>query len=197
MTDLQTELLQSTRGSIVALDSATDVLPRNRGRDVLVTASYIGVDDTGARHDGKNGYCTAIGNDLFAYFESTDSKSRLNFLQVLRGKCRGYAINEVASDYWRQQKLPLEWLEKLDAGPACFVDAAAWEAYLAALGLTAKHLVRTATEGALLGTIIELGAAPDRRQRRHQRRPRLADGAFSAAWVGGRGGAAGAQRRWL
>lgn len=43
MTDLQTELHQSARGSIMALDSAADILPRNRGRDVLVTASYIGV----------------------------------------------------------------------------------------------------------------------------------------------------------
>ena len=43
MHDLQTEMLQSDRGSVMALDSAADVLPRNRGRDVLVTASYIGV----------------------------------------------------------------------------------------------------------------------------------------------------------
>ena len=51
----------------------------------LQTASWVGVDDTTARHDGKNGFCTAIGNDLFACFQSTDSKSRLNFLTVLRG----------------------------------------------------------------------------------------------------------------
>src|SRR5712692_1698524 len=34
----------------------------------LAESSYIGTDDTGARHQGKNGYCTVIGNDLFAYF---------------------------------------------------------------------------------------------------------------------------------
>jgi len=54
----------------------------------LTESSYIGVDDTGARHQGKNGYTTAIGNDLFAYFETTDCKSRLNFLQVLQGEQR-------------------------------------------------------------------------------------------------------------
>ena len=43
MSDLQTELLRSERGAIMALDSAADILARNRGRDVLVTASYIGV----------------------------------------------------------------------------------------------------------------------------------------------------------
>jgi hypothetical protein len=39
----------------------------------------VQVDDTGARHQGHNGFCTHIGNELFAYFESTDSKSRQNF----------------------------------------------------------------------------------------------------------------------
>ena len=43
MSDLQTELVRSERGAIMALDSAADILARNRGRDVLVTASYIGV----------------------------------------------------------------------------------------------------------------------------------------------------------
>lgn len=43
MKDLQTEMLRTDRGSVMALDSAADILPRNRGRDVLVTASYIGV----------------------------------------------------------------------------------------------------------------------------------------------------------
>ena len=31
MTDLQTEMFRSPRGAIMALDSAADVLPRNRG----------------------------------------------------------------------------------------------------------------------------------------------------------------------
>ena len=45
----------------------------------LETSSYVNVDDTGARHDGKNGCCTHVGNEKFAYFESTESKSRINF----------------------------------------------------------------------------------------------------------------------
>jgi len=51
MIDLQTVLFKSDRGDIVALDSAADVLPRNRGRDVLVTASYIGVLPARLVHD--------------------------------------------------------------------------------------------------------------------------------------------------
>ena len=39
----------------------------------LETAEYVHTDDTGARHQGQNGFCTVIGNDLFAYFSSTRS----------------------------------------------------------------------------------------------------------------------------
>ncbi len=37
----------------------------------LETATYVHTDDTGARHQGKNGYCTVIGNQWFSYFRST------------------------------------------------------------------------------------------------------------------------------
>jgi hypothetical protein len=129
----------------------------------LQTATYIGVDDTGARHDGKNGVCTAIGNDLFAYFESTDSKSRLNFLLVLRGPGTGYTINEVALAYCERQKLPQKLIALLNAGPGQFADEAAWQARLQELGITAERQVLIVTEGALLGQIIEQGAAADLR----------------------------------
>ena len=39
----QTELFASDRGRIMAMNSAYDVLPDNRGRDIVVNASYIGV----------------------------------------------------------------------------------------------------------------------------------------------------------
>jgi hypothetical protein len=126
----------------------------------LKESSYIGVDDTGARHQGKNGYCTAIGNDLFAYFQSTDSKSRLNFLTVLRGASTGYAINEVALAYWQRQKLAVGLIASLQAGPPRFADEAAWQARLRELGVTAERHVLIATEGALLGEVIEQGASP-------------------------------------
>ena len=77
---------------------------RGAGSGADRSRSYIGTDDTGARHQGKNGYCTAMGNDLFAYFESSDSKSRLNFLQVLQGSQRRYAINETTLAYWERHR---------------------------------------------------------------------------------------------
>src|SRR5262249_6882304 len=94
----------------------------------LVESSYVGTDDTGARHQGHNGYCTAIGNDLFAYFESSDSKSRLNFLHVLQGPQRDYAINETALAYWDRQQLPVAVRARLTQGPAAFAGEAAWTA---------------------------------------------------------------------
>ena len=127
----------------------------------LTESSYIGTDDTGARHQGKNGYCTAIGNELFAYFESTDSKSRLNFLQVLQGRQRDYAINETTLVYWERQKLAAALVQQLTQGPQAFVGEPAWQARLIELGITDERHVRIATEGALLGGLVARGVSPD------------------------------------
>jgi hypothetical protein len=59
----------------------------------LEVSRYINVDDTGARHQGKNGYCTYIGNAEFCFFESTQSKSRINFLKLLRAGHSDYCLN--------------------------------------------------------------------------------------------------------
>lgn len=147
------------------------ILTENKGpfhqeKDELLTAaltesSYVGTDDTGARHRGQNGYCTALGNDLFASFESTDSKSRLNFLQVLQGSQRDYAVNEVTLAYWERQKLAAAAVGQLTQGPHAFVGEPAWQARLAALAITGERHVRIATEGALLGGLVARGVAAD------------------------------------
>ncbi len=72
----------------------------------LKVSSYINVDDTGARHDGQNGYCTHIGNEHFAWFKSTDSKSRINFLNLLRCEYTNFVLNDQAFEYMAKQKLP-------------------------------------------------------------------------------------------
>jgi hypothetical protein len=127
----------------------------------LASARYIQVDDTGARHQGKNGYCTHIGNEFFAYFASTDSKSRLNFLEVLRGEARDYVINEGAVAYWQKYELSTALITALAEGPTHFVDAAAWNARLQTLGVTGARLVRITTEGALLGSLIAQGMSAE------------------------------------
>lgn len=141
-----------------------DVFHQEKGEILaagLSESSYVGTDDTGARHQGKNGYCTALGNDLFAFFESTNSKSRLNFLHVLQGSQRDYAVNETALAYWERQKLPAALFEQLSQEPREFADAEAWQARLTALAITDERHVRIATEGALLGGLIARGVSPD------------------------------------
>ncbi|NGX61767.1 MAG: hypothetical protein K940chlam9_01256 [Chlamydiae bacterium] len=39
----------------------------------LNEAPYVWTDDTGARHQHKNGYCTHIGGEFFAYYKTTFS----------------------------------------------------------------------------------------------------------------------------
>jgi hypothetical protein len=81
----------------------------------LSVSQYVHTDDTGARHDGKNGYCTHIGNELFAWFSSTESKSRINFLSCLgQGGSASYVLNVGALTYMEQQKLPPMLLARLE-----------------------------------------------------------------------------------
>jgi hypothetical protein len=124
----------------------------------LEISGYINVDDTGARHKGKNGYCTHIGNELFAWFESTDSKSRINFLKLLCGDKNEYVINPYALDYMSAQRLPRYQLERLrGCGKSVFENELKWKAALESMGLRTDLHIRIATEGALLGSIVENG----------------------------------------
>ena len=127
----------------------------------LAVSAYVQVDDTGARHQGHNGACTQIGNELFAFFASTDSKSRLNFLEILRRPHTDYVINEVATAYWERQKLARALVERLCQGPHEFADTTAWHARLRELEITGERHVRIASEGALLGSLIAHGVSPE------------------------------------
>jgi hypothetical protein len=127
----------------------------------LASSSYVHADDTVARHQGKPGYCTHVGNDFFASFRSTDSKDRVNFLQVLRGPHQDYVIDEVALAYFARQQLALAVSAALAAGARSFADAAAWQAHLGALGIRDGRQVRIATEGALLGSLMSHGVSAE------------------------------------
>ncbi len=133
---------------------------------VLVTglqiSSYINVDDTGARHDGENGVCTHIGNELFAWFESTEFKSRINFLSLLRAGQKDYHLIPEALEYMKLQKLPNTALLLLEKDEnKIFTNKEEWENHLQGLGITQKRHIQIATEGALLGSILEHGFNPN------------------------------------
>lgn len=121
----------------------------------LKVSSYVNVDDTGARHDGKNGYCTHIGNKLFAWFQSTDSKSRINFLELLRAGQKDYVINEDALEYMDNQGLAKFVISLLkDHSRKQFIDITEWQAHLKELQIVNHRHVKIATEGALIGSIL-------------------------------------------
>ena len=126
----------------------------------LEVSGYVNVDDTGARHKGKNGYCTHIGNELFAWFQSTESKSRINFLELLRAGHADYVLTAEALEYMRANTLPTAQLERLAGDDQGFANEAAWMAALAARDITKKRHIRIATEGALLGSVLQHGVNP-------------------------------------
>lgn len=127
----------------------------------LTQADYITVDDSGARHQGKNGYVTHIGNEFFAWFSSTPSKSRVNFLTLLNGGEDYYRLSPEALTYMREhkhRKIPKTLLDKLSASPVVeFADKEAWDKQLEQLNITDERHIRIATEGALIGALLHKG----------------------------------------
>ena len=140
------------------LDENRDVL-----RTGLETSPWVSVDDTGARHKAKNGFCTQIGNDRFTWFGSRSSKTRLNFLDLLRAGHTDFVLNDRAFDYMRGRGLAAPLIARLtEAGETRFVDQAAWQAHLNRLGIVSppqtglaviQDPVQIATEAAQWGSI--------------------------------------------
>jgi hypothetical protein len=151
-----------SRGTIDALLSA-DQQEFHAEKDALLkaglaTAPYISADDSGARHQGQNGYVTQIGNPYFAWFASTDSKSRINFLQLLCAGDIAYQINPAALCYMREQGLPQAPVQSLQRSiRQCIGDPHGWEAHLDTLSIDGERHRRIATEGALLGELDRRG----------------------------------------
>ena len=143
------------------ITEARDVL-----RAGLSTAAWITADDTGARHKASHGFCTQIGNAHFAWFGTTGSKSRLNFLELLRAGFDDYVINAEALAYMRGRALAAHVIVRLVEHPdKCFPDRKSWNAHLDALGVTALKVnpdpVLIVTEGALWGSVKAHGLLPD------------------------------------
>jgi len=153
-------------GQLNALLSADkDAFHQEKGAllsTALDVSGYVSVDDTGARHRGRNGYTTQIGNDLFAWFASTESKSRINFLQLLRAAHTDYCIDEQALAYMQHQRLAKAIVQRFEAHPRRhFDDHAQWEKHLLELGIKRERHRRIATEGALLGSVLRHTCASD------------------------------------
>lgn len=124
----------------------------------LQGSGHLNTDDTGARHNGKNGYCTHIGTPLVSYFKSTESKSRINFLEVLRGKYTDYVVSDECLDYMFDHGASDELLNLLeDASRKYFANFTKWIKHLRRLGIVSEKEQRLATEGALIGSLFSHG----------------------------------------
>ncbi len=159
-----------SKRQVVRLLSAgqDDFLAEARGvlRAGLETAAWISVDDTGARHEARNGVCTRIGDERFAWFATTFSKSRRNFLELLRAGHGDYVINGAALDYMGRRKLAGPVIDLLARHETRrFADQDAWRTHLERLGIDRLKVhpnpVKIATEGALWGSVRDHGFLKD------------------------------------
>jgi len=128
----------------------------------IAATGQIQADDTRARHFGKNGYATVIGNEFFTSVSSTNSKSRINFLQVLHGTDPEYLVNEDTANYMETLK-PLNWLKgyiRIHA-PKRAMNRDEWEKFFVEINITSEDEVRLVTEAALFANLIKKGISRD------------------------------------
>lgn len=126
----------------------------------IKTSPFIQVDDTRARHVGKNGYCTVITNPVFTWFATSQSKSRINFLELLQGKEVCYLINETTIAYVREKggvNAPFLVNALTAQSSMKFEDETSWGGYLQSVNISSDYQVRVVTEGALLAGLLAQG----------------------------------------
>jgi hypothetical protein len=118
-------------------------------------STYLQTDDTSAKHRGKGGHTLHIGNDLFASFFTTDTKSRVNFLKILLSPYQGYLFNNDAVFYLECFEVSQKLLRRLKSETGwLFEDDETWEAQLDAWKITSPELRRLVTEGALWANLL-------------------------------------------
>jgi hypothetical protein len=130
----------------------------------LVSAAYVTVDDTGARHARDNFYTTHIGGEHFTVFRTTKTKSRLNFLALLRGNYTDYVLNDAACDYLLQRKADPALITRLRRhGSRYFQNEMPFLRHLMRNGITPadKDVLRIVSEAGLWRTIRYHGLVGD------------------------------------
>jgi Transposase IS66 family len=126
----------------------------------LTSSPYITVDDTGARHARRPGVTTQIGGECFCVFRTSRSKSRLNFLSLLRGGCEDYVVNEAALDYLRRQPVEAAVIARLTKLQGkVFSSQMDWLEQLArcSINIFDRTLLQTLNESATWGAIRHHG----------------------------------------
>jgi hypothetical protein len=163
--DLEEKGIAISRGEIdrILIEIAKSL--EQEKKDILkagiATAQVLQADDTGNRKMGKNVFSTIICNDFFAYFHTSDKKNRINFLEILRGESTSYAITKESVEYAKKQKLQEMTINLLASYiNTTFSDEKALKAFFKGYKFTQDE-IRTITEGALIGTLINQGVPND------------------------------------
>ncbi|MBZ9603348.1 IS66 family transposase [Phyllobacterium chamaecytisi] len=126
----------------------------------LVSSSYVTVDDTGARHAHDNFYTTQIGGQHFTVFRTTKSKSRLNFLSLLRGNYQDYVLNDAAFDYLEDRRGDPSLIARLrTVEPQRFCNQVPFLEHLAHKGIDIfdRDMIRVLGEAGSWGSIRHHG----------------------------------------
>ena len=119
----------------------------------LAVSTYCQAADTGARHQGKNGYCTYLGNAWFAWFASTASKSRGNFLELLQTARRSDLKAEALASM-AERGVAAGHRERLAAYPVVLTDPEAWAVYLRRHRVDSPRAIALVPEGARIGGLV-------------------------------------------
>ena len=131
-------------------------------KSALLYAYLLWVDDTGARHCGKNGFCTSIGNEFFAYFKSTYSKSCINFYEILRGDRTGYLINDATLKYLDKYSLSKKFRELIESNNGAHLkDKETLESFFHEHRIKGKNTIRILTESMLYTVLLDIGIPKD------------------------------------
>jgi uncharacterized coiled-coil protein SlyX len=118
-------------------------------------SGVLHMDDTSARHRGKNAVCTHIGNEFFASFQTTDSKSRLNFLRLLCQPDQRYSLNEEMQTCLELLGAPQKLQRRIAAlDDATFCGREAFDKQLSRWRITNQTHRTLVCEAALLGTLL-------------------------------------------
>jgi hypothetical protein len=125
-------------------------------------ASYIRADDTGAKHQYKNSYCTHIGGRFFAYYKTTGSKSRENFLKILLQGKEGYVINGAFIWHLFQSGVEDDLLNLFEEYTGKrYETKKGFNRFLNNLGIGSKKLRLHCVEAGLVGFISETILKPE------------------------------------
>jgi hypothetical protein len=118
-------------------------------------STYLQTDDTSAKHRGKGGHTLHIGNDLFASFFTTGTKSRVNFLKILLSPHQGYLFNNDALFYLECFEVPEKLRARLKSDTGwLYEEDESWEKQLDAWKIKSAELRRLVTEGALWANLL-------------------------------------------